>query len=240
MIATGSVGRVLARLSVLMAVWPTAVLARDDLLARIESLERSIAAIGQRVKSVAQVQGVPAGTVIAYAGQSIPPGWLVADGRWLKRSDFPKLYEAIEATYGHREEARQFRLPDLRGYFVRGYGRVKSRDSNKDRQFGSYQDSGVERHSHDVSGTGHTSDADRPSYRETAGGRFALSNFVHALDGVTLIFHRYALYPGSKVKPERDGFDDHTHAVHINADAEAYGFDESVPHNIALYYVIKY
>ncbi len=73
----------------------------------------------------AQACGVPPGTIIAYAGEKIPGGWLVADGRPLRQADYPTLYAAIGAAHGgglneSGVKIGDFNLPDLRGRFLRG------------------------------------------------------------------------------------------------------------------------
>lgn len=79
--------------------------------------------------------GVPVGTVVAFMGEVygqnpsgeqvpsvVPQGWLLCDGRALLRAMFPELF----ATLGYRylvagdTQGTHFRVPDLRGYFLRG------------------------------------------------------------------------------------------------------------------------
>lgn len=72
---------------------------------------------------------VPAGSVQAFAGSTIPGGWLLCDGKALSRLDFPRLYTAIGTNWGAGFElvgsnlvkgTNDFNLPDLRGLFLRG------------------------------------------------------------------------------------------------------------------------
>jgi microcystin-dependent protein len=65
------------------------------------------------------MNGVPAGSVIAFAGTVEPPGWLLCDGRSLKRSDYPDLFSTIGTAYGATDSSH-FNLPDNRGRFLRG------------------------------------------------------------------------------------------------------------------------
>jgi microcystin-dependent protein len=73
--------------------------------------------------------GVPAGTVVAYAGDpaKIPEGWLLCDGAPLDRSAFAPLFAAIGTTWG-APNGQQFNLPDLRGRFLRGTNGTSSVD----------------------------------------------------------------------------------------------------------------
>lgn len=56
--------------------------------------------------------GVPTGSIMAYAGDVIPKGWLLADGSAIPNDDF---YSALRAIYGTH-------LPNLKGMFLRGQG----------------------------------------------------------------------------------------------------------------------
>ncbi len=61
---------------------------------------------------------VPAGSVMAFAGPTAPAGWLLCDGRELRQVDYPGLFAAIGTVWGGGSGT--FRLPDLRGQFLRG------------------------------------------------------------------------------------------------------------------------
>lgn len=63
--------------------------------------------------------GVPAGAVMSFAGSACPSGWLKADGALLVRANEPALFAAIGTLYG-TTSADTFKVPDLRGEFVRG------------------------------------------------------------------------------------------------------------------------
>jgi microcystin-dependent protein len=64
---------------------------------------------------------VPPGTIIAFAGNKIPNGYLLCDGSELEISKYPQLFEAIGTIYGGNASSR-FKLPDFRGVFLRGVG----------------------------------------------------------------------------------------------------------------------
>lgn len=64
---------------------------------------------------------VPPGTIIAFAGNKVPDGYLPCDGSELEISKYPQLFEAIGTIYGGNASSR-FRLPDFRGMFLRGVG----------------------------------------------------------------------------------------------------------------------
>ena len=79
--------------------------------------------------------GVPSGSVMAFAGDiSTPPsGWLACDGSEVSQTTYAKLYAAIGSTWNTATNPTtgaawaapsggNFRLPDLRGSFLRGVG----------------------------------------------------------------------------------------------------------------------
>jgi len=53
-----------------------------------------------------------------------PPGWFECNGQSLAKSDHPELYNALKNGGGmciYSESALNFKVPDLRGQFVRGW-----------------------------------------------------------------------------------------------------------------------
>jgi len=55
----------------------------------------------------------PIGTVICFAGQSVPSGWVLCDGSELSKTEYPKLFSVIGNTYGTPANSGNFVLPDL-------------------------------------------------------------------------------------------------------------------------------
>ena len=76
---------------------------------------------------------MPVGTVISYAGDTIPDGWLECDGRLLtagqEDNTYRDLYDAIGTSWGGSGES--FNLPDLRGLFLRGVAGTSQSDPDK-------------------------------------------------------------------------------------------------------------
>lgn len=66
--------------------------------------------------------GVPPGTVVGYAGTTIPQGWLKCDGRsaGISRTTFARLFAAIGILYGAGDLSTTFNLPDLQGRVIIG------------------------------------------------------------------------------------------------------------------------
>ncbi len=67
--------------------------------------------------------GVPAGTVIAFAGPDTnpPKGYLLCNGATYNKADYPDLFNAIGTIYGG-DGASNFKVPDFKGVFLRGFG----------------------------------------------------------------------------------------------------------------------
>lgn len=64
--------------------------------------------------------GIPVGTVVYFAANTPPPGYLIADGASLSRTTYPDLFAVIGTTYGMGESSNTFNLPDLIDRFVQG------------------------------------------------------------------------------------------------------------------------
>lgn len=65
-------------------------------------------------------KSTPAGTVLIYAGASVPEGFLLCNGAAISRTDYDVLYQIIGTTYGAGDGTTTFNLPDLRGRVVIG------------------------------------------------------------------------------------------------------------------------
>lgn len=65
---------------------------------------------------------LPAGTLAAYAGATVPEGWLDCDGAAVSRTTYGRLFDAIGTTWGTGNGSTTFNVPDLRGRAVIGVG----------------------------------------------------------------------------------------------------------------------
>jgi rhizosphere induced protein len=63
---------------------------------------------------------VPVGTILPYAGYptSVPSGWMLCKGQALDNKQYGELFKVINYIWG--KKGTQFKLPDLRGMFLRG------------------------------------------------------------------------------------------------------------------------
>ncbi len=78
-------------------------------------------------------QLVPPGTIVAFGGhhENTPAGWLLCDGTEYDSSLYPRLHGTI-AHYWGGKAGFTFRVPDLRGMFLRGLSRNTGRDPDMD------------------------------------------------------------------------------------------------------------
>lgn len=89
---------------------------------------------------------VPPGAVLPFAMNSVPTGWLAANGAAISRAAYAPLFAAIGTTYGAGDGSTTFNLPDLRGYFVRGAG--TNADGVASGAFGAKQADDFKSHNH--------------------------------------------------------------------------------------------
>ena len=65
---------------------------------------------------------VPTGCVQAFAGNTVPDGWLLCDGSAVSRTDYAELYSVIGDTYGAGDDSTTFNLPNMSGRVAIGSG----------------------------------------------------------------------------------------------------------------------
>lgn len=63
---------------------------------------------------------IPPGTIIHYAGRTVPSGWLICNGANVSRTDYAALFAAIGTIYGAGNGSTTFGLPNLNGLFFEG------------------------------------------------------------------------------------------------------------------------
>lgn len=108
--------------------------------------------------AASSVDAVPSGAVFYFAATTAPAGYLVCNGSTISRTTYAALFAVIGTTFGAGDGATTFRLPDLRGEFIRGWDNSRGVDSG--RSFGTFQADELKAHSHDVRAlTGKTVDA---------------------------------------------------------------------------------
>lgn len=94
----------------------------------------------------------PVASINAYAGSSAPSGWLLCDGaNYSRTGTYAELYAVLGTMYGNNS-ANDFKVPDLRGIFVRGSGTNGvlnyANGSDVSAAYGTYQNDSMQGHYH--------------------------------------------------------------------------------------------
>lgn len=74
---------------------------------------------------------VAVGTVISFAGKTIPDGYLLCNGAAVSRSEYANLFQAIGITFGAGNGSTTFNLPNLDSRFVEGTVRANNVGTKK-------------------------------------------------------------------------------------------------------------
>ena len=164
--------------------------------------------------------GVPTGTIAPHTAETPPPGWLSCDGNTLSSTEPANkaLFQVIGTSFG-TQGTGAFKLPDLRGVFLRGV--------NGKRKDWRYGDLNLEMDYLN-------------KYRKASAAGGATGNNVGSsqADGFMSHFHMYKLSlittgdDGSTQNYER--FNRHSAQTSENGLGE-----ESRPRNLAVHYIIK-
>ena len=63
--------------------------------------------------SIKALDSMPIGSIILFAGETIPTGWLICDGDTLNEEEYPELFDVIRYKYGG--SGLDFNLPNFKG-----------------------------------------------------------------------------------------------------------------------------
>lgn len=58
---------------------------------------------------------LPIGSIVAFASDTIPNGWLLCDGRAVSRTEYAELFKAIGTKHGSGDGSTTFNLPNPKG-----------------------------------------------------------------------------------------------------------------------------
>jgi len=163
---------------------------------------------------------VPPGTVIAFASETCPAGYLRCDGAAVSRTNYPDLFAAIGTAWG-APSGTQFNVPELRGLSMRGWN----------------------------SGTGNDPDAaGRVATR--AGGATGDRVGTYQGDNLVSHSHTACAPPNSANDPSSQGWPQGGHVGFRTSDRApsacyggfigAFGGNETRPRNVSVNYCIKY
>ena len=83
-----------------------------------ESTDLDSAMVAEMISSTLSAQGnssIPTGTVQAFAGETIPDGWMLCDGSAISRTDYDDLFEVIGEKYGSGDGTFTMEWSDANG-----------------------------------------------------------------------------------------------------------------------------
>jgi len=172
---------------------------------------------------------IPPGTIFPFGASTIPQGWLPCDGTLYDsepvghENPFYRLFQSIGFEWG--KDGTRFRVPDLRGRFIRGFddGQGNDPDSNDRRTLNS--DGSI---SNIITG-----DA-VGSYQEDAfQGHWHLNNADHGSGSSEISRQGVGGYQIFQYNQIRDAINDG-----VNGDPRY--SSETRPQNAAVHYIIKY
>lgn len=90
-----------------------------------------------------------AGEVAFFATAAAPAGWLICNGQTVSRATYAALFAAVGELWGAGDGVSTFKVPDLRGEFIRGADLGRGADVG--RGLGSWQGDLIKAHSHGLS-----------------------------------------------------------------------------------------
>lgn len=194
-------------------------------------------------------QAAPVASLAYMAVNTVPAGWLKANGATVSRTTYAALFAVIGTTYGAGDGSTTFQLPDYRGYFLRSWDDGRGIDSG--RVLGSTQTSqnlshnhggitGIENANHIHYGTTYGVNANHIHYTPVVtgfgGGAAGISSTAFITNGIAV----NSAPTGVISSDHQHGFAtggisaNHAHAIGSDGGAEAR------PHNIAVNVLIKY
>lgn len=95
------------------------------------SAAKIIAQLALKQNNVAPGQLVPPGTIIPYAGDGAPAGYIQCLGGTISRTTHAALFSVIGVKWGQGDGSTTFRVPDLAGRFLRGGDYGTGRDPDR-------------------------------------------------------------------------------------------------------------
>lgn len=82
----------------------------------LDNLDEKIVAVDSRLDD----RGIPTGTVLSFAGATIPNGYLLCNGANVSRETYADLFAVIGTTFGSGDGSTTFTLPNLIDKFAQG------------------------------------------------------------------------------------------------------------------------
>ena len=136
------------------SVFPGQVTAQGNFVGDLTGRATSAGTADSAVKATNDANGARIDTTYSpilvgelkwYAGRTVPPGYLLCDGRAVSRTTYSALFAAIGTIYGSGDGATTFNLPNGNGRTLQGTNTVN--------QVGTYKAAGLPPITHTHSGT---------------------------------------------------------------------------------------
>jgi len=206
---------------------------------------------------LATATGMPTGSVVAYAGNVAPAGFLECNGQAVSRTTYSDLFNVVSTIYGAGNGVDTFNVPDMRDEFIRGKSAARAVGSKQVAAFASHthatSDPGHVHplidpgHAHSASQPAHTHGVNDPGHSHAAGFQIAGVGVSAATAGSPWQANTDASLTGISI--QAGGGDavtvnlNGTYVSVANAVAGlsigATGDGETRPQNIAQIYIIK-
>jgi len=145
------------------------------------------------------------GEITMFGGATSPSGWFECNGVALNRVTYSALFTIIGTRYGNGDGSSTFNIPDMRGYFPRGWDHGRGTDNN--RVLGSSQSDELKEHLHqtvaDQQDTGVVAVSSTvPFIRKHGTGSNSNYNLHSAIDGVKATISPTSETGGSETRPK--------------------------------------
>lgn len=171
----------------------------------------------------------PTGTIIMFADDVAPTGYLECDGAAVSRTTYATLFALVGTTWGSGDGSTTFNLPDMRGEFVRGWDHGRGVDSG--RSFASAQSESIGPHNHTATTTGSTSSSGDHthtlSHTQNSGGVVSDRYITSTSEGVGT----------TNATTSTNGA--HTHTLTLSTTVNNNSGTENRPRNKAVMFCIK-
>ena len=114
--------------------------------------------------------GVPAGSMMQYAGAAAPSGWLLCNGAAVSRATYAALFAVVGTAYGVGDGSTTFNLPNMAGRYAIG---INSGDATAD-TLGETGGNASSAHTHGV--TSNVAVADHASHTHSVTSNVSVGN----------------------------------------------------------------
>jgi microcystin-dependent protein len=193
---------------------------------------------------------VPRGSIICFAGLTAPDGWLLCDGSEIEIIKYDKLFSVIGRTYGSTS-INTFKLPNLSQKFPMGksnntdLGTICGVDSitlTSD-QLPSHNHKGVVdiggQHNHNAIDTGHTHNVQDAFFSAWNGVNAGLAGSFNGVDYDNQLFVRNTVTDTANANIIVNDASGHTHTFTTDLTGSGNSIDIMNPY-IVLNYIIRY